>query len=381
MLSGGMDSGSVVAVASELLEKEGRGPLPTFSAISSQPENCIESRTLQLSQSLAGLEPYQTNPEELRNSWSSLLSAVAHAGEPFEMEWILLWCVYQLAKGQGVNVVLDGVPGDNVLSETGYIPRLVRNGHWLTAYREIRLRNWFLKFGAPPVLQLLRAAGSAFAPEVFKVRYRQHINSIMYSRRISDRIRFSGIRADFARQVDLARRLRRMNDIPSTPIHAPLGEVTAIGMQQPFITAGIERYGRVASSLGIERRHPWMDRRLVEFSLSLPGDQRLSQGWPKAVLRRAMEGHLPDGVRYRRGKEHLGPNFSTTFLSAACPSLQQLVRGQRLHLTHFLNEDLIQKVLKLPCEERNLRNLEHFSGFVFLSLWLESRKKISIAND
>ena len=46
MLSGGMDSGSVVAVARELLATAGVGPLATFSAISPDEERCVETRAI-----------------------------------------------------------------------------------------------------------------------------------------------------------------------------------------------------------------------------------------------------------------------------------------------------------------------------------------------
>jgi asparagine synthase (glutamine-hydrolysing) len=381
MLSGGMDSGSVVAVASEILAAEGKGPLPTFSAISSMPDTCIESCTLKFTQSITGLEPYEINPEELTDSWSSILTALSHASEPFEMDEILVRCVYQLAKTQGVNVLLDGVPGDNVLSETGYIPRLVRNGNWLIAYREARLSNHFWKGGQPPVLQMLHAAGSVFAPDCVKVIYRRLIHSKKLGAYSWNLIERSGIRQDFARQVDLVERFRQMHDVKRVPVHAPIGEVTAVDIQQPYITAAIERYGRIAASLGMECRHPWMDRRLVELCVSLPGHQRLAKGWPKAILRKAMKGHLPDRVRYRRGKEHLGPNFSSRFLSMACLSLQQAVLGQRFILERYINEDTIESLLKLPCKISDIKEQKTFSNLVFLALWLKSRKRILWPND
>lgn len=55
MLSGGMDSGAVVAVASRLLQAEGRGPLQTFSAVGPDPQACKETLAIQHSQGMPGL--------------------------------------------------------------------------------------------------------------------------------------------------------------------------------------------------------------------------------------------------------------------------------------------------------------------------------------
>jgi len=52
----------------------------------------------------------------------------------------------------------------------------------------------------------------------------------------------------------------------------------------------------------IESRLPFLDYRLVQLSLGLPDDCKLSQGMTKRVLREAMKGILPDGVRERVDK-------------------------------------------------------------------------------
>jgi asparagine synthase (glutamine-hydrolysing) len=72
----------------------------------------------------------------------------------------------------------------------------------------------------------------------------------------------------------------------------------------------LERYHRVAASQGIEARHPFLDRRLVDFCLALPWELKVRDGWSKLVVRRATAGLLPDDVRWRRGRwVRLGPKF------------------------------------------------------------------------
>ena len=74
-----------------------------------------------------------------------------------------------------------------------------------------------------------------------------------------------------------------------------------------FLTDGVQCFSfevrdRGSQRAGIEERHPFYDRRLVEFALSLPESQRTQAGESKPVLRRAMRGALPDSVRLRRDK-------------------------------------------------------------------------------
>ena len=64
-----------------------------------------------------------------------------------------------------------------------------------------------------------------------------------------------------------------------------------------------------ASIHGIDVRYPLLDRRLAEFCLSLPGDQKLLAGVSRLIIRRALADVLPEPIRRRRSKADLGPSF------------------------------------------------------------------------
>jgi asparagine synthase (glutamine-hydrolysing) len=65
---------------------------------------------------------------------------------------------------------------------------------------------------------------------------------------------------------------------------------------------GLELFDRVMARNGSEGRYPFFDRRLAEYCVSLPGDQKLAGGYSRIVARRAMAGLVPDVVRWRTGK-------------------------------------------------------------------------------
>jgi asparagine synthase (glutamine-hydrolysing) len=52
----------------------------------------------------------------------------------------------------------------------------------------------------------------------------------------------------------------------------------------------------------VESRLPFLDYRLVEFTMGLPAEFKLAEGTTKRVLRRAFEGVLPERVRARMDK-------------------------------------------------------------------------------
>ena len=52
----------------------------------------------------------------------------------------------------------------------------------------------------------------------------------------------------------------------------------------------------------IESRTPFLDYRVVEFSLSLPAHYKIASGWTKRVMREGMQDTLPDAIRLRTDK-------------------------------------------------------------------------------
>ncbi|NBW41377.1 asparagine synthase (glutamine-hydrolyzing) [bacterium] len=69
------------------------------------------------------------------------------------------------------------------------------------------------------------------------------------------------------------------------------------------ILPGILRnYDRCSMAHGVEVRMPFMDWRLVTYAFSLPFSSKLGGGLTKRILRDAMKGILPEGIRTRRSK-------------------------------------------------------------------------------
>jgi asparagine synthase (glutamine-hydrolysing) len=92
------------------------------------------------------------------------------------------------------------------------------------------------------------------------------------------------------------------------------------------------RYERLASSHGLERRLPFLDRRLADFVLAIPPAQMYQNGVPKWLLRQAMKGILPETIRLRFDK--------TIFHSYNLRSLQKASGAVRLLFANSLSSKL-----------------------------------------
>lgn len=73
-------------------------------------------------------------------------------------------------------------------------------------------------------------------------------------------------------------------------------------LSDPAQAYALESLDRRAAHRGVDLRCPFWDRDLVRFMLSVEPDQKLADGWTRAIMRRAMKDRLPDSVRWRRDK-------------------------------------------------------------------------------
>jgi asparagine synthase (glutamine-hydrolysing) len=64
----------------------------------------------------------------------------------------------------------------------------------------------------------------------------------------------------------------------------------------------LRNFDRMSMAHGVESRAPFMDWRLVCYAFSLPVDAKLGSGCTKRILREAMCGVLPEGIRTRKSK-------------------------------------------------------------------------------
>jgi len=67
-----------------------------------------------------------------------------------------------------------------------------------------------------------------------------------------------------------------------------------------FMTNLLERKDRMSMYTGVEVRVPFADHRILEYVFNVPWEIKFEGGVEKALLRRAMEGYLPERVLWRK---------------------------------------------------------------------------------
>ena len=358
MLSGGLDSNSIVAVASRLLITECRGPLLTFSAVGPDRENCAETRAIHSALRRRGLSSTLVDYTKLEDHKDELIQLTARCSEPFDGHMTLVRTVYLAAHRRGVKVMLDGASGDVVLTSGNRVAQLFRTARIGKALSEASAekRFWGSEWNAPRAM--VAAAWAAFAPERLRTARRNLGWSYQDWRIRTGRGR---IAADFAQKFSLIDRRGRFRRHIGTGV--PIGpEHRTQSILHPHLIVGRERYDRVASALAVEPRDPFLDIRLIAFCLSLPTSQLQDGGWPKIILRRAIAGIVPADVIWRRGKEHLGWTFTHALLRHCKINLPDKAR-----LSKYVSRSTLSKPSsRAPSEMDRDQQFE----LLILSCWL-----------
>lgn len=316
MLSGGLDSSAVVALAART--HAGAKLFPVFPAIDSGHADCAETRHIHAvtahvpcMPTWVDLATFQQAPMTTPDWWDAGL-------EPFDGGMTMIGELYRAASNAGTICVLDGVPADNLYAIGQQARQLLRMGHWRQAWKvALDMRNLT---DDPSYLSVLKTLAGCVMPQAVRGlrqwRRDRHDFQVLLER--------SPVSAALARREALWRRYCRYRQGIDDGRCWDASGMAMSSMGTAYITAAIERYNRVASLFGVEPRHPFADRDLIEFQAWMPLPLRIRNGHRKWVLRQAMANDLPETVRWRQDKEHLGWRFSQAQLARDWPSADAL---------------------------------------------------------
>ncbi len=108
----------------------------------------------------------------------------------------------------------------------------------------------------------------------------------------------------------------------------------------------------------IENRSPYLDRDLIEFSLSIPPNYLIENGYQKKILREAMNGVLNDKIRLNRQKKGFNASINS-ILDLENPENIDYIFNKKSPLSEFVNLDKFKNDL----DRKVIPN--HFSKFIF----------------
>ena len=295
MLSGGLDSSSIVGLISKEFKCELREPLRTVSLILEDRENCLDWHSIEaILKADPWLVPTIVTSAKGGEVWQSVLDSIAQADEPFAISHGFTYdLTYEAAQAAGCDVLLDGMAGDVLFySHDRTAAELARRHCYgqfpalLAAYRVHGVHGGHK--------ELLRAMLNTRVPAVARawVRRRRDERNILEGN-------MKLLRPEVARRYLASKRsaaYRAGDGFASTSDQMTHARDFTGGL----ISFAHETYGALAFGRGVEPRSPFSDRRMIEFAIQMPVAAKLAIPWYKHVLRNGTVGILPDAARWRR---------------------------------------------------------------------------------
>jgi asparagine synthase (glutamine-hydrolysing) len=291
-ITGGLDSSSIAVIAADMLATSGN-KLNTFTAV---PEAGFTRE--ELPGRYFYETPYVRQIAELNQN--IVPHFITQSREPIpekyaeviRMSGVLngnlncLWGVdiFAAARSAGHNIMLGGEMGNYTMSYHGWglFTELLLRGRWLRLFGEIRSSGYRWR------RHVRHLIGSLIPAPLFR-RYKQWRrggNPPWHD--------YSAIRPEFAARSGVIDRAAR----EYVPFDAPpirdwkLGRINDCGSY----CESADWYAMVRARFRLDIRSPAFDRRVFEFCVGIPQDQYLRDGRDRWLIRRAMEGRLPDAV-------------------------------------------------------------------------------------
>ena len=343
MISGGLDSSSVAAMAAH--EQRGGDRLLAYHAApragydgAVQPGWVVdESADVQ---ALAAMHP-AIELTILRGQDGTPLDDAPRlfdaVGAPIRNSISLTWIrmLYERAAARGAGVMLNGGKGNFTISYTGLraILDAARAGRVVDALREVRavalrrghrprdvLRYQILEPLMPRAVQSLRRRLGR-TPDVPIVEASH-----------------SAIRPEFAAEMRVAERARALHDDDGSQARA-----TARAYRIQGLTAtgdAYDAYHAFRSWFPIETREVPSDVRVIDFCLGIPNAQYLRHGHDRQLIRRSMRDLLPASIRQRTTRGAQAADWPEWFGAMRVSVTAELKRLERI--------DLARRCLDLP---------------------------------
>ena len=332
-LSGGLDSSSIVCLAQQHFSQTGNGgTLHTYSSVFPlfnyiQPK-LDEIKYIDAVLGLGHVAPHRIEADLGVPVFPELTGLDEFATLP---NIFLLWRHYQEAQQDGVRVILSGHDGDSIVSY-GYerLSEMFDRGQWLAMHREMRAvceRNGF------PMRWLWWNYCVKYKfPDSWMRRRRRRQHKPYYHFRIRRGI----LTREFRERIGLDSYLEEAHLKVARECRT-IRAAMARNMVAGTLLSATESNDHLGTLRNVELRYPFLDRRVMEYCLALPLDQRLRNGRVRDIMHRSMAGVLPQSILDRVHKANFTMLFNVNLLRSGRETIERALYGTDEPIAAFAN--------------------------------------------
>lgn len=302
LLSGGLDSSAIVAVAATLL-KEKNQQLLALSAVVPQ---YLQGKIVDERPFIHAFSDFK-NIEflEITDEWRGPFDQIMHTEyvvAPFRAANYYQHTAFtEVAALRGISEILDGNFGEygpTYAAPEFYVEQFL-NGHWLNLSRELLMRASVTR---TPFWQLLKSTiAGPLAPRWLK--------------RITGRpsaVRSKIWTENHPLQISyLEKHLKESQEALEDRIFAAKHSGFCTRANQANQIASFQKTHGLSglSQSDVLFCHPLLDKHVIEFCLAAPAHLKVKNGYPRSLVRNALDGLLPPSIQWRTSKEPFAPDF------------------------------------------------------------------------
>ena len=321
-LSGGLDSSSIVALASNM--HPNNNSYKVFTAVFPGYAK-DESRFSQLVAGKYGLQQFTTHQMKLADELDRFLyqqdepvnSASAYAQ----------YKVFELASQQGIRVLLDGQGADEILA--GYSKYI----HWYLQELLVKNRKVYKKEKSA-----LKANGISFewGWKNYAAAYFPAQAAVQLEKRGVRKIkRETAISRDFIEH-------NQDDTLIFKPFVAKLNDLLYFNACQGGLQELLRYADRNSMAHGCEVRLPFLNHELVQFIFSLPSTFKIRDGYTKWILRKSVDQFLPREIAWRKDKIGFEPPQEEWMRETR---MEEMIRNAKEELVkrNILERDVLNK--------------------------------------
>jgi asparagine synthase (glutamine-hydrolysing) len=348
LLSGGLDSASVAAVAKEVSTKSAQ--VTELRGYTSVYESLIPDRDGHYAREVGEFLGFPVkflpmDQLQLFDGWDNPESSLP---EPVDNPLFSGFFESCRIISADCRVLLSGEGSDNLMhfQMWPYVSDLRRRGEWRRLLTEIANYTWVRPFPWRGIrARLLRLIGKEPGQSGFP----------------------HWLVADFTKRAKLQERWKEWGEHPKLRFEHPIHPKAHASLSLPQWTQMFEQENAGLTPYPLEVRYPFMDLRIVNYLLALPP---FPWFFEKMLLREAMAGRIPESVRVRPKTPLDGDPVSAQLQRAGTERLNQLPWSKNLDRV-IQRSALVPPHGKMNPEQISI-NLRPYC----LNIWLQSARRV-----
>lgn len=145
-----------------------------------------------------------------------------------------------------------------------------------------------------------------------------------------------------------------------------------------FMQQLLDRKDRMSMGASLEVRVPFADHHLVEYVWNIPWEMKMYGGREKGILRKALEGILPDEILYRK-KSPYPKTFQPEYTKQVVSWMNDILADEHAPLFHFLSRDKVKAIVESEGNEFNepwygqlMKGPQLIAHLCQINYWLET---------